>query len=70
MADPPYVTNSLDRAFLLPLGLCAQTAVEPSFEVAAVKPNRMAHAQDEFKMLPSELVMIRHASMKDLVQGA
>jgi uncharacterized protein (TIGR03435 family) len=60
----------LTAALLLPLSLCPQTAVEPSFEVAAVKANRMAHAKDEFKMLPSGLVRIRHASMKDLIQGA
>src|SRR5579862_7405053 len=60
----------LAPALLLPLGLWAQNAAEPVFEVAVVKANRMEHPQDEFRMLPSGLVRIRHASLRDLVQGA
>jgi uncharacterized protein (TIGR03435 family) len=60
----------LTSALLLQLGLWAQNAAEPAFEVAVVKANRMEHPQDEFRMLPSGLVRIRHASMRDLVQGA
>lgn len=61
---------SFIATLFLPLGLCAQTAIEPSFEVAAVRVNKTANARDEFKMLPSGQVRIRHASMKDLIQGA
>ena len=51
--------------------LCAQTAAElPSFEVAEVKVNKAANANGSFKMLPGGQVAIRHASMKELIQGA
>lgn len=57
--------------FAAALLLCAQTAAElPSFEVAEVKVNKGANADGSFKMLPSGQVAIRHASMKDLIQGA
>jgi uncharacterized protein (TIGR03435 family) len=51
--------------------LCAQTAAElPSFEVAEVRVNKAANANGSFKMRPGGQVAIRHASMKELIQGA
>lgn len=53
------------------LFLYAQTTAElPSFEVAEVKVNKAVNANGSFKMLPSGQVAIRHASMKELIQGA
>jgi uncharacterized protein (TIGR03435 family) len=65
----PAVT--LAAILFVPLTLCTQTASElPSFEVADVKVNKTANADASFRMLPSGQVAIRHASMKDLIQGA
>jgi uncharacterized protein (TIGR03435 family) len=53
------------------LFLYAQTAAElPSFEVAEVKLNKTVNDNGSFKMLPGGQVAIRHASMKELIQGA
>jgi uncharacterized protein (TIGR03435 family) len=53
------------------LFLCAQTTTElPSFELAEIKVNKAVNADGSFRMLPSGQVAIRHASMKELIQGA
>jgi uncharacterized protein (TIGR03435 family) len=62
----PHITFAAAALFL-----CAQTPAElPSFEVAEVKVNKAANSDGSFKMLPGGQVAIRHASMKELIQGA